>query len=259
MDLEQKTLLDELTRGKELACLLRQHLHPCSSTETPQLLLQKLLCSYEKALSMLNSSGFEVESKLWVTVLGSPASLSGSSDGVKKRKISSMEVPLDDGYCWRKYGQKDILGYKFPRGYYRCTHRHSRGCLATKQVQRSDNDPTILEVKYKGRHTCNKASHFAAPPLTAEEKLKQNANGTEDSNDRRGIFPSFSFQFESEEVENGLFVETLMSPATSDLTEIMSAPTSVTNSPIGDLDLKELDRFEFDPNFPFDENPEFFS
>jgi hypothetical protein len=23
--------------------------------------------------------------------------------------------PLDDGFCWRKYGQKDILGAKYPR------------------------------------------------------------------------------------------------------------------------------------------------
>ncbi|KAK8659458.1 hypothetical protein V6N13_029659 [Hibiscus sabdariffa] len=99
MDLEQTTLLDELIRGKELAFLVMQHLHPCSSAETPQLLLQKLLCSYEKALSMLNSSGFEVESKVRVIALGSPVSLSGSSDGVKQRKILSMEVPLNDGYC----------------------------------------------------------------------------------------------------------------------------------------------------------------
>ncbi|KAL4352778.1 hypothetical protein GQ457_06G009210 [Hibiscus cannabinus] len=93
MDLEQTTLLDELIRGKELACLLRQHLHPCSSAETPQLFLQKLLCSYEKALSMLNSSGFEVESNVRVNALGSPISLSSNSDGFKQRL---MENSLDE-------------------------------------------------------------------------------------------------------------------------------------------------------------------
>ena len=25
------------------------------------------------------------------------------------------EGPLDDGFSWRKYGQKDILGAKYPR------------------------------------------------------------------------------------------------------------------------------------------------
>jgi len=26
-----------------------------------------------------------------------------------------LERPLDDGYRWRKYGQKDILGANYPR------------------------------------------------------------------------------------------------------------------------------------------------
>lgn len=28
---------------------------------------------------------------------------------------NGLEGPLDDGYSWRKYGQKDILGANFPR------------------------------------------------------------------------------------------------------------------------------------------------
>ena len=40
------------------------------------------------------------------------------------------------------------------RGYYRCTHRHSQGCLATKQVQRTDEDPALVDVIYHGDHTC---------------------------------------------------------------------------------------------------------
>ncbi|XP_022770554.1 probable WRKY transcription factor 46 [Durio zibethinus] len=346
MDWEQRTLLNELTQGKELTNLLRKHLHPSSSPETCQVLLEKILRSYEKALSMLNWRGFAFETKPTGSTLESPAgSIANSSPGregsdkkdvFKKRKTSSgwteqvrvcsgtsLEGPLDDGYCWRKYGQKDILGSNNPRGYYRCTHRHSQGCLATKQVQRSDRDPTIFEVKYRGRHTCNRASHFATTsvPVTRaskekgnhsrekqqlEEKQKQSQEmflsfetglkvKTEDLDNREDIFPSFSFPVESE-VENGIFVCSLMendimgnlsaafiSPATSesnyfsvspcqmgsfglghnvqtsesDLTEIISAPTSVTNSPIGDLDISSLDKLEFDPTFPSD-NLEFF-
>lgn len=43
----------------------------------------------------------------------------------------------------------------------------------------------------------------------------------------------------------------------SDLTELVSANTSATNSPIMDLDFS-LDQVELDPNFPFD-TPGFFS
>ncbi|RZC89836.1 hypothetical protein C5167_035830 [Papaver somniferum] len=51
-----------------------------------------------------------------------------AKDQPKKRKVlprwtenvrvceqSGLEGPLDDGYNWKKYGQKDILGAKYPR------------------------------------------------------------------------------------------------------------------------------------------------
>jgi len=34
---------------------------------------------------------------------------------VKDCSGTGLEGPLDDGYSWRKYGQKDILGANFPR------------------------------------------------------------------------------------------------------------------------------------------------
>ncbi|KAJ8444727.1 hypothetical protein Cgig2_030401 [Carnegiea gigantea] len=76
---------------------------------------------------------------------------------VKAEGGTGLEGPLDDGYTWRKYGQKDILGAKHPR----CTHRHTRGCGATKQVQRTDEDPTIFHVIYRGEHTCFPVPHFS--------------------------------------------------------------------------------------------------
>ncbi|KAF8047397.1 hypothetical protein N665_3061s0003 [Sinapis alba] len=72
-----------------------------------------------------------------------------------------LEGPQDDVFSWRKYGQKDILGAKFPRSYYRCTHRSTQNCWATKQVQRSDSDPTVFELTYRGTHTCQQGT---APP-----------------------------------------------------------------------------------------------
>ncbi|TVU12503.1 hypothetical protein EJB05_46154, partial [Eragrostis curvula] len=76
---------------------------------------------------------------------------------------ASLEATPDDGFSWRKYGQKDILGAKFPRGYYRCTYRASQSCPATKQVQRSDSDLCVFDVTYQGHHTCHqKQRHHAA-------------------------------------------------------------------------------------------------
>lgn len=64
---------------------------------------------------------------------------------------------LHDGFSWRKYGQKEITDFKFPRGYFRCTHRHSQGCRAKKRVQPTDNDLLLFIDLYDGKHTCIKA------------------------------------------------------------------------------------------------------
>ncbi|KAF8698193.1 hypothetical protein HU200_035712 [Digitaria exilis] len=79
----------------------------------------------------------------------------------------NLEATPDDGFSWRKYGQKDILGAKFPRGYYRCTYRTAQGCQATKQVQRSDTDLSVFDVTYQGEHTCHQKNRHAAVAATA--------------------------------------------------------------------------------------------
>ncbi|KAB2599104.1 WRKY transcription factor 75 [Pyrus ussuriensis x Pyrus communis] len=57
---------------------------------------------------------------------------------------------LDDGYRWRKYGQKAVKNNKFPRSYYRCTHQ---GCNVKKQVQRLTKDEGVVVTTYEGMHS----------------------------------------------------------------------------------------------------------
>ncbi|KAL8140879.1 hypothetical protein V2J09_006900 [Rumex salicifolius] len=57
---------------------------------------------------------------------------------------------LDDGYRWRKYGQKAVKNNNFPRSYYRCTHP---GCNVKKQVQRLSKDDEVVVTTYEGVHT----------------------------------------------------------------------------------------------------------
>lgn len=54
---------------------------------------------------------------------------------------------LDDGYHWRKYGQKTVKGSPFPRSYYKCTEK---GCSVKKQVEQ--NGTSIVNT-YEGTHT----------------------------------------------------------------------------------------------------------
>lgn len=58
------------------------------------------------------------------------------------------ERPSDDGYNWRKYGQKLVKGSEFPRSYYKCTHPN---CEVKKLFERA-HDGQITEIIYKGTH-----------------------------------------------------------------------------------------------------------
>uniref|UniRef100_A0A1J3J153 Putative WRKY transcription factor 45 n=1 Tax=Noccaea caerulescens TaxID=107243 RepID=A0A1J3J153_NOCCA len=57
---------------------------------------------------------------------------------------------LDDGYRWRKYGQKAVKNNPFPRSYYKCTQQ---GCRVKKQVQRLSGDEGVVVTTYQGVHT----------------------------------------------------------------------------------------------------------
>ncbi|XP_059625569.1 WRKY transcription factor 23-like [Cornus florida] len=57
---------------------------------------------------------------------------------------------LEDGYRWRKYGQKAVKNSTFPRSYYRCTNG---ACNVKKRVERCFNDPSIVVTTYEGKHT----------------------------------------------------------------------------------------------------------
>lgn len=58
----------------------------------------------------------------------------------------------EDGYNWRKYGQKQVKGSEYPRSYYKCTHPN---CQVKKKVERS-HDGQITEIIYKGGHSHSK-------------------------------------------------------------------------------------------------------
>ncbi|CAN4104418.1 unnamed protein product [Withania somnifera] len=76
--------------------------------------------------------------------------------GEKKQKeprfafMTKSEIDnLEDGYRWRKYGQKAVKNSPFPRSYYRCT---SQKCSVKKRVERSYQDPSIVITTYEGQH-----------------------------------------------------------------------------------------------------------
>ncbi|KAJ4730181.1 putative WRKY transcription factor [Melia azedarach] len=73
---------------------------------------------------------------------------------------------VNDGYRWRKYGQKLVKGNPNPRNYYRCS---SSGCAAKKHVERASHDPKLVITTYEGRH-----DHEMPPSRT----VTHNVSGT---------------------------------------------------------------------------------
>ncbi|KAK4435454.1 putative WRKY transcription factor 53 [Sesamum alatum] len=198
---ENKAVINELTQGLEKAKQLRIHLCSTCPSEAQDLLLRRIISTFERALMILKWGGcvgLPVAGESSVSVDGSPRSddmnknfgdYRNHGDVSRKRKSqptwteqvrvnseNALEGPGDDGYSWRKYGQKDILGAKYPRSYYRCTYRNVRDCWATKQVQRSDEDPTIFDVTYKGTHMCNQSINAVPPPASLEKQELKNNN-----------------------------------------------------------------------------------
>ncbi|KAL0537465.1 hypothetical protein IC582_026443 [Cucumis melo] len=80
-------------------------------------------------------------------------------EGKKKEKrekgprfafLTKTEIDnLEDGYRWRKYGQKAVKNSPFPRSYYKCT---SQNCSVKKRVERSSEDPGFVITTYEGKH-----------------------------------------------------------------------------------------------------------
>lgn len=81
--------------------------------------------------------------------------------------LTSTNKSLEDGYNWRKYGQKHVKGCEFPRNYYKCTYPN---CNVKKMVEQSAHGQ-ITDLVYKGNHdhplpqpgaskTCNQKTYI---------------------------------------------------------------------------------------------------
>ncbi|EXB67429.1 putative WRKY transcription factor 20 [Morus notabilis] len=82
--------------------------------------------------------------------------------------LSEVDI-LDDGYRWRKYGQKVVRGNPNPRSYYKCTNA---GCPVRKHVERASHDPKAVITTYEGKHnhdvpTARNSSHDMAGSMAA--------------------------------------------------------------------------------------------
>ncbi|CAA0828743.1 Probable WRKY transcription factor 23 [Striga hermonthica] len=73
---------------------------------------------------------------------------------------------LDDGYRWRKYGQKPVKGSFTPRSYYKCAIKN---CPVKKYIERGLDDRKVVITTYRGRHTHHAPGHHSLDEIINED------------------------------------------------------------------------------------------
>ncbi|KAJ8751559.1 hypothetical protein K2173_016798 [Erythroxylum novogranatense] len=127
----------------------------------------------------------EPEPKRWKTEgenegMSAPGSRTVREPRVVVQTTSDIDI-LDDGYRWRKYGQKVVKGNPNPRSYYKCTYM---GCPVRKHVERASHDLRAVITTYEGKHNHDvpaargSGSHSVNRPLPENN----NSNSTGKSN-----------------------------------------------------------------------------
>ncbi|KAL0246219.1 hypothetical protein GEMRC1_007432 [Eukaryota sp. GEM-RC1] len=83
----------------------------------------------------------------------------------KKKPSNPYEEVLDDGYQWRKYGQKFSKNSPFPTCYYKCAYPN---CSVKRQLQR-DSDGNVVSI-YRGKHN-HSAPQVVKRTINTQEEL----------------------------------------------------------------------------------------
>nr|XP_043625135.1 WRKY transcription factor WRKY24 isoform X2 [Erigeron canadensis] len=128
-------------------------------TETPKLSIvppteNPVEVAVSQSNDMKNEASIDLSSDSKRQKRENPSTIEGISTKtnceprVVVQTTSAVDI-VNDGYRWRKYGQKLVKGNLNPRSYYRCS---SAGCFAKKHVERASHDEKVVITTYEGRH-----------------------------------------------------------------------------------------------------------
>ncbi|KAM3345453.1 putative WRKY transcription factor 26 [Capsicum galapagoense] len=137
----------------------------------------------------------------------------------------------DDGYTWRKYGQKHVKGSNFPRSYYKCTQQT---CPVRKKVECAPNGQ-VIEIVYNGAHNHPKTQHLRRKAMDADSYVVGQENGSSSSS----LIWRNDQQLEYNKDVNSCCNELERKPSASVLSDVSSDPMLSNN-------LKSMNVFESD-------------
>ncbi|KAL6865036.1 hypothetical protein ACP4OV_016187 [Aristida adscensionis] len=165
------------------------------------------------------SEADEPDAKRWKAEEGENEGSSGGGGGGKAvreprlvvQTLSDIDI-LDDGFRWRKYGQKVVKGNPNPRSYYKCT---TVGCPVRKHVERASQDPRAVITTYEGKHNhdvpVGRGAAAARPPAPAPAPANHQPYGLEMlPSHGHGYGGTFQQRMTKDEPKDDLFVDSLL-------------------------------------------------
>lgn len=136
---------DAPRHGIDAAAIIRRIQEQQANNDSPSKRLDVLAAFAEEAERQFNeSTSSELQSAKRMRV--EPGSPDATAPDSRTRVI--LADTAEDGFRWRKYGQKFVRGSQFPRSYFKCSYA---GCSARKHVERSAFGAQ-LAITYEGVH-----------------------------------------------------------------------------------------------------------
>ncbi|KDO54478.1 WRKY transcription factor 23 [Citrus sinensis] len=91
------------------------------------------------------------------------------------RRVHRLVLP-EDGYEWKKYGQKFIKNIRKFRSYFKC---QESSCMAKKRAEWCTSDPTNVRIVYDGVHS---HTHHGSSPSSADQPRRGSSNTSSNGN-----------------------------------------------------------------------------
>lgn len=92
------------------------------------------------------------------------------------RRVHRLVLP-EDGYEWKKYGQKFIKNIRKFRSYFKC---QESSCMAKKKADWCTSDPTTVRIVYDGDHS--HTHHGSSSSSSADQPKRGSSNTSSNAN-----------------------------------------------------------------------------